>query len=335
VVACTFGFGGLVKRRGIIVLMGSAAATWPSRAQQSGKVPTIGFLGAGTPSSQGQWLTAFVQRLRELGWIEGSTVAIEVRWAEGRNERNVEIANEFVRRKVDVIATYATAPTLAAKQATVVIPIVSAVMADPVSAGLVVSLGRPGGNVTGLSNQTADLAGKRIELLREVVPDLRRLAVLANVNNPGAVQEVGEIQTSGRKLGLDVAVLEIRRSEDIAPAFEALKGGAQALYVTGDPLIVANRVRINAMSVVARLPAIYNQRIYVEAGGLMSYGPDNPDLFRRAAELVDKILRGAKPADLPVEQPTKFELVINLNTAKVLGIAIPQAMFARADEVID
>jgi putative ABC transport system substrate-binding protein len=325
-----------VKRREFIALVG-AAGVWPlpAEGQLPAKLPTIGFLGAGTPSSQGQWFAALVQRLRELGWIQGQTVAIEVRWAEGRTERYVEIASEFVQLKVDVIATYATPPTVAAKQATAVIPIVSAVMGDPVGVGLVKSLGRPGGNVTGLSNQTSDLAGKRLELLREVVPNLRRLAILVNVSNPGSVQEAGEAQATARTLGLDVATLEIRRPEDIAPAFEMLKGGAHALYVVGDPLIVANRVRINTLAAVSRLPAIYNQRVHVEAGGLISYGPDNLDLFRRAADLVDKILRGAKPADLPVEQPTKFELVINLTTAKAFGISIPQTLLARADEMIE
>jgi|SRR5262245_643427 len=326
-----------MRRREFIALLGGAGVAWPlgGLSQQPGKLPTIGFLGAGTPSSQGQWFAALVQRLRELGWIEGQTVAIEVRWAEGRTERYVEIATEFVRLKVDVIATYATSPTIAAKQATAVIPIVSAVMADPVGVGLVTSLGRPGGNVTGLSNQTSDLAGKRLELLREVVPTLRGLAILANISNPGAVKEAGEAQATARTFGLDVATLEIRRPEDIALAFETLKGGAEALYVVGDPLIVANRVRINTLAAASRLPAVYNQRVYVEAGGLMSYGPDNPDLFRRAGDFVDKILRGAKPAELPVEQPTKFELVINLNTAKAFGITIPATLLARADEVIE
>ena len=204
--------------------------------------------------------------------------------------------------------------SLAAKQATSVIPIVFAVAADPVGTGLVASLARPGGNVTGLSIQATDLAGKRLELLREVVPGLRRLAIMANVGNPGAVLEMGEVQAAARTLGLEVATLEIRRAEDIAPAFEALKGRAEALYVCGDPLVNANRIRINTLALGARLPTML--RLFgsiVEAGGLMSYGPNFPDLFRRAADYVDKILRGAKPADIPVEQPTKFDLVINLN----------------------
>jgi ABC-type uncharacterized transport system substrate-binding protein len=282
-----------------------------------------------------RWVTAFVQRLRELGWIEGRTVAVEYRWAEGRSERFAEIAAEFVRLKVDVIVTYATPPVVAAKQATAVIPIVSAVMGDPVGTGLVASLARPGGNITGLSVLTPDLAGKRLELLREVVPGLRGLAFLGNVSNPITALEMGEVQAAAGTLGLDVVTLEIRRPEDIAPAFETLRGRAQALYVAGDPLVAANRVRINTLALVARVPAFYNEREYVEAGGLMSYGVNWPDLFRRTADFVDKILRGAKPADIPVEQPTKFDLVINLTTAKALGLDIPTTVLARADEVIE
>jgi putative tryptophan/tyrosine transport system substrate-binding protein len=275
-----------------------------------------------------QWVAAFVQRLRELGWIEGRTVAIEYRWAEGRSERFAEIAAEFVRLKVDVIVTYATPPVIAAKRATAVVPIVSAVMGDPVGTGLVANLARPGSNVTGLSVLTPDL-------VREVVPGLRRLAVLANVSNPISGPEMSEVQAAAKALGLDVVTLEIRRTEDIAPAFETLKGRAQALYVAGDPLMITNRVRINTLALGARLPTTYNQREYVEAGGLMSYGPNFPDLFRRAGDYVDKILRGTKPADIPVEQPTKFDLVINLTTAKALGLEIPPTLLARADEVIE
>jgi ABC-type uncharacterized transport system substrate-binding protein len=325
-----------VRRRQFITLLGGAVA-WPlaANAQQTTRVPTIGFLGAATPSARSQWVAAFVQRLRELGWIEGRTVAIEYRWAEGQEERYTEIAAEFVRLKVDVIVTYATLPVIAAKEATAVIPIVSAVMGDPVGTGLIASLARPGGNVTGLSNQAVDVAGKRLELLREVVPGLRRLAVLANVSNPVSGLEMGEVQAAAKAIGLDVITLEIRRLEDIAPAFETLKGRAQALYVVGDPLMISNRVRINTLALVARLPVTYNQREYVEAGGLMSYGPNFPDLFRRTAEYVDKILRGAKPGTLPVQQPTKFDLVINLPTARALGLDVPPTLLALADEVIE
>jgi ABC-type uncharacterized transport system substrate-binding protein len=310
---------------------------WPvaARAQQAVKVPAIGFLGTSTPSTMNLWVAAFVQRLHELGWVEGRNLAIEYRWAEGRGERFAEIAAEFVRLKVDVIVTYATPPVVAAKQATAVIPIVSAIMGDPVATGIVASLARPGGNVTGLSVLTPDLAGKRLELLREVVPGLRQLAFLANVNSPITALEMGEAQAAARALGLDVITLEVRRPEDIVPVFTTLKGRAQALYVSGDPLILTNRVRINTLALVARLPALYNERAYVEAGGLMSYGFSWPDMFRRTAEFVDKILRGAKPANIPVEQPTKFDLVINLTTAKALGIEVPPTLLARADEVIE
>ena len=298
-------------------------------------MPTIGFLGSGTPSAWSQWTAAFVQRLRELGWIEGRSVAIEFRWAEGRVEHLAEIVAELVRLKVNVIVTSGTPPVVAAKQATSVIPIVFAAVGDPIGTGLVASLARPGGNVTGLSIQATDLAGKRLELLREIVPGLRRLAIVANADASPAMLEMVEVQATARALGLEVATHEIRRPEDIAPALESLNGRAEALYVCNDPLVTTNRIRINTLALSMRLPTIYNVREFVEAGGLMSYGPNFLDLYRRAADFVDKILRGAKPADIPVEQPTKFDLVINLTTAKALGLAIPETFLLRADEVID
>jgi putative ABC transport system substrate-binding protein len=276
-----------------------------------------------------------VQRLHELGWNEGRTIAIEYRWAEGREERFAELAAELVRLKVDVIVTSGTPAVMASKQATSVIPIVFATAGDPVGNNLVASLARPGGNVTGLSNLISDTGGKRLEFLREVVPDLRRLAIMANVGNPASVLEMGEAQATARTLGLEVITSEIRRAEDIAPAFEALKDRADALYVCADALVNTNRTRINILAVGARLPTMQGVREYVEAGGLMSYGPTLPDQFRRAADYVDKILRGAKPADIPVEQPTKFDLVINLTTAKALGLEVPPTLLARADEVIE
>jgi putative ABC transport system substrate-binding protein len=325
-----------MNRRGFIVALGGAAAAWPraARAQQPAKLPTIGFLGATSAAAWTSWVAAFVQRLRELGWIEGRTVAIEYRWAEGRPERFAEIAAEFVRLKVDVIVTVGGA-VLAAKQATSVIPIVFAAANDPLGSGLVTSLARPAGNVTGLSVQARDLAGKRLELLRDVIPGLRRLAILNNVNYPAAVQETSEAQAAGATLGLDVATFEIRRAEDIAPAFEALKSRADALYVCTDPLFNTQRVRIVTLANVARLPMISGIREFVDAGGLMSYGPNTAELFRRAGDYVDKILRGAKAGDLPVEQPTKFDLVFNLTTAKALGLTIPEPFLPRADEVIE
>jgi putative ABC transport system substrate-binding protein len=328
----------MMKRRTFITLLGGAAAAWPLAAltQEPGKLRIIGYMGSTTPSAQSPWTSPFLRRLRELGWIEGRNLAIEYRWGEGRNDSFAEIAAEFVRLKVDVIVTYSAAPVLAAKQATSVIPIVFAAAPDPLGSGLIASLARPGGNVTGLSTQSTDLAGKRLEFLREVVPAVRRLAIMANIGNPGSVQEMGEVQAASRVLNIEFINLEIRRAEDIAPAFETLKGGrADALYVCAEPLVNANRTRINSLAQGARLPTIYGFREYVEAGGLLSYGANVPDLFGRAAEYVDKILRGAKPGDLPVEQPTKFEFVINLRTAKALGIEVPTTLLARADEVIE
>jgi putative ABC transport system substrate-binding protein len=323
-----------MRRREVITLVGGAAV-WPlaARAQEAGKQPTIGFLGADAAGWR-PWTDAFVARLRELGWIEGRTVAIEYRWTEGRPERVAEIAAEFVRRKVDVIVT--NGPSVATlKRATAIIPIVFAVAKDPVRGGLVTSLARPGGNVTGLSVQEIDTAGKRIELLREVVPRVRRLAIMVDVDYPSAVLEMGEFQAAARALDLEVTPLEIRRGEDIAPAFEALGARADALYVSQDALTVAYHARIITLALGARLPTMFGARNFVQAGALLSYGPNFPALFRRAAELVDKILRGAKPADIPVEEPTKFELVINLTTAKALGLTIPPTLLARADEVIE
>jgi putative tryptophan/tyrosine transport system substrate-binding protein len=326
-----------MRRREVITLLGGAAAAWPlaARAQQAAKILTIGYLGPTTPAVESQRVAAFVQRLRQLGWSEGRNLAIEYRWAEGRSERFSAIAAEFVQLKVDVIVTYATPPAIAAKQATTVIPIVFAVAGDPVNTGLVASLAHPGGNVTGLSGQQMELAGKRLALLQEIIPGLRRLAIMGNADNPATVLEMDGAQAAARKLGLEVTKSEIRRAEDIAPAFDALKGRAEALYVCNDPLVNTNRIRINTSALGARLPTAYNWRENVEAGGLMSYGTNFPDVFRRAAELTDKVLRGTKPADIPVEQPTKFDLTINLTTAKALGLTVPDTLLARADEVIE
>ena len=326
-----------MNRRAIITLLGGAAATWPlaARAQQARKLPTIGYLGGGAAISQRAWVDAFVQRLRELGWIDGRNVAIEYRWGEGRAERFAEIAAEFVRLKVDVILAGGTEAAVAAKQATSVIPIVFPSAGDPIGSRLVASLARPGGNVTGLSNLGSGLAAKRLELLREVFPELRRLAVMLNADYSGGVTESGEMDVAARTLGLELIPLPIRRVEHIAPAFAGLKGRAEGLYTIGDSLVHVHRLRINTFALAARLPTMFSQREFVEAAGLMSYGTNFPDLNRRAADFVDKILRGAKPADLPVEQPTKFEFVINLTTAKALGLEIPPTLLARADEVIE
>jgi putative tryptophan/tyrosine transport system substrate-binding protein len=325
-----------VKRRDFITLLGGAAVSWPiaARAQQPSKLPTIGFLGTTTASAWKPWTAAFVQRLRELGWIEGTNLAVEYRWAEAHSERFTEIAAEFVRLKVDVIVTGGNA-AVAVKHATSVIAIVFVLAVDPVRMGLIASLARPGGNVTGLSNQQTDTPGKRLELLRDVEPNLRRLAIMANADFSEAMLEMREVQGISKAQGLDVVTAEIRRAEDISAAFAALKGQAEALYVTADTLVNNNRARISTLALDARLPTVYGFRDMVEAGGLISYGANYLDLFRRAGNYVDKILRGAKPSDIPVEQPTKFELVINLKTAKALGLDVPPTLLALADEVIE
>jgi putative ABC transport system substrate-binding protein len=325
-----------LKRREFITLLGGAAAAWPLavRAQQPRKLTTIGFLGASTSSAWGHYVTAFERRLRELGWIEAQTVVMEYRWADGRTERYSEIAAEFVRLKVDIIVTAGSA-VLAAKQATSTIPIVFAFAVDPVRSGFVTNLARPAGNITGLSIQSTDLAGKRLEFLREIIPGLRRVAVMANVGYAASVLEMNEAEVTARKLGLEVDKLEIRRAEDIVVAAEALKEEVQALYVCTDALLNANVRHINSLALAVRLPTIHGIRENVDAEGLLSYGPNYPDLCRRAAELVDKILRGMKPGDISVEQPTKFELVVNLKTAKALGLTVPETLLVRADEVIE
>jgi putative tryptophan/tyrosine transport system substrate-binding protein len=327
---------GIGRRQFICALGGSTvAAIWPpaARSQQAGKVATIGVLG-GDASVWSPWTAALEERLRELGWINGRTVTIEYRWAEGRAEREAEIAAEFARLKVDVIVTNGPGAA-AAKQATSVIPIVFALSPEPVAGGLVASLAHPGGNITGLSSQQTDTAGKRIELLREVVPGLRRLAIMANPGYPQAVLEVGDVQAAARAFGLEVIPLEIQQPQGIPPAFATLNGKADALYLAVDALIASNRTRIITLALGARLPTIWNNRDFVKAGGLMSYGPNFPDLFRRTAEIVDKVLHGANPADIPVEQTVKFNLAINLTTAMVLGLTIRESFLSLADEVID
>jgi putative tryptophan/tyrosine transport system substrate-binding protein len=323
-----------MKRREFITMLGGAA--WPiaAQAQQAGKVPTIGFLGVGSPSTQFSWFTAFNHRLREVGWTDGRDVAIMPRWAEGRNERFAEIAAEFVALKVNVIVTGGGA-VLALMQATSTIPIVFSLANDPVGSGYVRSLARPGGNVTGLSGQSTDLIGKRLGLLRETMPALQRLAIIGDSSNRSVRLEVDEVQSTARTLGIEITAFEVGGAEDIAPIIEKLKGKTEALYLTTTPLLTTNRNRLNMLALGARLPTMYGNRDAVEVGGLMSYGPNIPDLFRRAADYVDKILRGAKPGELPVEQPTKFDLVINLKTAKALGLEISPTLLARADEVIE
>jgi len=326
-----------LRRREFIAGLGGAAA-WPiaARAQQPAKKPpTIGILGSGTPSTLGPRIAVMVQRLREIGWIENQTVRIEYRWAEGRSERATEIAAEFVRLGVDVIVTSGTTNVIAAKQATSDIPIVFANVSDPLGSGLVASLAQPGGNVTGLSGQQPDAAGKRLALLREVVPALQRVGFMGNTDNPSILLEMQEVQTAAGMLGIDCATFQIRRAGDIAPAFDAVRHGAQGLYLAGDPLTDVNRLRISILALGARLPTIWPAMETADFAGLMSYGSNFAAQWRRAGDLVDKILRGTKPVDIPVEQPVKFDLVVNLIVAKALGIEIPTALLARADEVIE
>ena len=323
-----------MKRREFIALLGGAAAWPPGTLAQQAKLPMIGILATGPRATWGSWTDAFVERLRGLGWIDGRTVAFAYRWAEGRRARFTEFAAEFVRLGVDVILTSGAAG-IDLKRTTSTIPIVLAVAQDPLGEGLVTSLARPGGNITGLSLQGTDVAGKRLGLLREVLPSMRRLAILADVGYPSTIIEMREAQTAASMLGLEVVTLEARQTEDIAPAFESHKGRADAMFVGGGPLMTSNQIRINTLALAARLPTVSIVRESAEAGALMSYGAHFPSLFQRAADYVDKILRGAKPANIPVEQPTKFELVINLKTAKALGLDVPPMLLARADEVIE
>jgi putative tryptophan/tyrosine transport system substrate-binding protein len=323
-----------MKRREFIALVGGAAATWPlaAPAEQAGKLPIIGYLGDDA-LSWSPWTARFVERLRELGWT-GQNISIEYRWSKRRPERIAEIAAEFVQQNVNVIVTYGGA-VAGLRQATAVIPIVFAIAVDPVGSGIIASLSHPGGNVTGLSVEQSDIAGKRLELLREIVPGLRRLAIMFDGGYAAAVRENNETQAAARVLGLDVIPHAIQRAEDIVPAFEVFKAQADALYVAVDAVVNANREQIARSALSARLPTTFNESGCVQVGGLMSYGPNFSDQFRRTAEIVDKILRGAKPGDIPVEQPTKFELVINLKTAKALGLTIPQSLLATAEEVIE
>jgi putative ABC transport system substrate-binding protein len=326
-----------MKRRELLTLLGSAAA-WPltARAQQASRLPTIGFLVPNTRAAASEWTDAFAQRLRELGWIEGRTVAIEYRWVEGRADRFAEIAAEFTKLNVSVIVTSGTPAVQALQEATKMIPIVFATAGDPVSTGLVASLARPGGHTTGLATIGDDLAGKRLELLREAVPHLHRLALMGNVGNDFTVLEMGQLRNAAGLLGLEVSTLEIRQAQDVLKTFEVLRGRADALYVCTDAAIIhANRIQINTLALHERLPTMHGARTYLEGAGLMSYGPNFPNMFRRSADFVDKILRGAKAGEIPVEQPTKFDLVINIATARALGLAAPDKLLALADEVIE
>jgi putative ABC transport system substrate-binding protein len=323
-----------MTRREFVQLLSANAATWPLVAlAQQGTLRHIGVLGADA-TVWNAWTVAFVNRLRELGWIEGDTIDIEYRWAGASSNRVSDFTAEFLRQHVDVIVTYGSAAAVL-KQATTTIPIVLAVAFDPVSAGLVTSLAQPAGNVTGISIQQPELIGKRLELLREVIPQLRRLAIMANANYAPPTLEAERVRATAHALDLEAARLEIWRSEDIARAFEAIRSKADALYVVSDALLAANRTLITTLALSARLPTILSYGDYVESGGLMSYGPNYANLFRQAADMVDKILHGTNPGDIPVEQPSKFELVINLATARAIGLTVPSTVLSRADRVIE
>ena len=304
-------------------------------AQQPKKIPRIGFLGATSASSLLARIEAFRQGLRELGYVEGKNIVVEYRSAEGKIERVPNLATELVRLKVDVIVTGGPQSTRAAKNATLTIPIVIAQDLDPIGNGFIASLARPGGNITGLSALSAEITGKQLELLKETVTKLSRVALLHQSSEPGTAQAVRETERAAKALGIHVQYLDLRRPDDIEAAFrDASKGHSDAILVLPTSFLFPRRIQVVDLAIKSRLPAVYPQSEYVEDGGLMSYGASYIDLFRRAATYVDKILKGAKPADLPVEQPTKFELVINLKTAKQIGLSIPPNVLARADRVI-
>jgi putative tryptophan/tyrosine transport system substrate-binding protein len=320
-----------------VVLLFLAAPLAPAAAQPSGKVPRVGVLNPRTRSENLPQIEAFVQGLRELGWVDGKNIVIEYRWAEGRADRLPDLAAELVRLKVDVIFAANTSVALAAKNATGTIPIVMATGGDPVGLGLVASLARPGGNVTGLSFSVGmETVGKGLELLKETVPKVRRVAVLSNPANPSHALAIKNVSDAARAVRVQLQLLEARGPNEFDNAFAAMaRERAEALLVVLDPFFGIHRAQLRDLAAKNRLPAMYGSREYPEAGGLMSYGADFRHNFRRSATYVDKILKGAKPADLPIEQPTRFELVINMKTAKALGLTIPQSLLLRADQVIE
>jgi len=329
-----------VQRRNFLIAVGGVlAAPFVAEAQPTSKIYRIGYLAAGWGSGTAYLrpLEAFRQGLRELGWVQGQNVLIEYRFAEGRVDRLPGLAEELVRLKVDVIAASPTPAALAAKNATRTIPIVGMSLTEPVEVGLVASFARPGGNVTGVAyGLDTDIFGKQLELLKQVIPEVRRVAVLSNPgNSPAQPLMMSSVERSARALGLQLQFVEARAPSEFGGAFAAMaKERAGALLLTGDSMFFLHRARLADLAVKNRLPSMSTQGQWVEAGGLMSYGPSFPDLYRRAATYVDKILKGAKPADLPIEQPTKIELAINLKTAKAIGIIVPQSLLQRADEVI-
>jgi putative ABC transport system substrate-binding protein len=326
-----------MKRRAFVSAVGMSLLAAPLRlaAQQPQRIPRVGYLFSFTPAEARHLWEARRQGLRKLGYVEGRNIVLEPRWAVGRHERLPELAADLVRLKVDVIVSAATPASRAAKAATSSIPIVIAAVGEPVKMGLVASLARPGGNVTGLSLLTTELSGKRLELLGQVVRNMPRVAILMNPDNPVYAVFLEETRVAAQKLGVQLQLLEARNPRDIEQVFDAAPGErAAGLIVFDDPMLWSYRKQIVALAAKRRLPAMYGFREFVDEGGLMSYGPDRVDHYRRTAPYVDKILRGAKPADLPVEQPTKFEFSVNVKTAKALGLVIPQALLSRADQII-
>ena len=326
-----------MQRREFITLVAGAAA-WPlvARAQQAAKIPRIGLLSPFAPADTAPWHQAFLRGLSDLRWVDGKNIAIEYRYSDGRNDRLPELIGDLVRLKVDIIVTAVTNDTLAAKNAAGGIPIVMAAAGDPVATGIVASLARPGGNITGLSQMNPELNGKRLELLKEIAPNISSLAVFLNPEDPISALGQNEIELPARKMKIEVHSFEVRNTLDLDKAFqEATKARVDALAIMPNPVFVTNLKLIADFAIQNRVPSVFHLREYAKAGGLVSYGVDRADLFRRAATFVDKILKGANPADLPIEQPTKFELTINLKTAKALGLTVPPKLLLTADEVIE
>src|SRR5215831_9855269 len=326
-----------VARLGCVLAVSLLAAPFTADGQQAGKVPRIGFLSLTSPSDRPLLLDAFRQGLRELGWVEGQNIVIDYRYAEGRVDRLPGLAAELVRLTVDlIVASAGTQVAIAAKNATETIPIVMIYVRDPVGTGLIASLARPSGNVTGVSGSAGlEMFAKQLELLKETVPKIRRVAILSNPDNAYHQLAIREVNVAARSLGVQIQLLEARGPNEFDGAFAAMaKERVGALLVLSDAVLNSHRIRLADLAARSRLPAAYGVRESVEAGGLMSYGPSFLELYRRAATYVDKILKGAKPAELPVERPTKFELVISMKTAKALGLTIPQSVLLRADEVI-
>jgi ABC-type uncharacterized transport system substrate-binding protein len=327
-----------MNRRAFITLISGAVAAWPlgTRAQQPGKMYRIGFLGNSTAALEGSLVGSLREGLRDLGYVEGQNILIEYRWAEGQYEQFPALIAELLAQRVEVIVTAGTPASLAVKNATTSVPLVMVAVGDPVTTGLVASLARPGGNITGLTSTSEELDGKRLELLREVIPKLSHVAVFWNPENPTLLTSLKEMRAAAQVLGIKVQVLEVRTPADLEETFKAIvRERPGALLVMGDRLFLHNRQRIMDFATKQRLPVVPGHPELVEAGGLMSYGASYPGMHRRAAYFVDRILKGAKPADLPVERPTKFELVINLKTARALGLGVPPTLLARADEVIE